>query len=58
MTRYTCFDCTEVVECPHCEQEMETEGTTYDLDDFPLEQQALLIIDGVCCVCGSFRVEQ
>ena len=47
-----------ISECPHCGQEMEEEGVTYDLLDYPEEIQWESTLHGSCPECGSLRTEQ
>ena len=56
-TKITCFACSTISECPHCGQEMEVEGVTYDMLDFPLEVQMEAVMYGHCPECGSYRTE-
>ncbi len=57
-TKITCFACSVISECPHCGEEMEQEGVTYDLLAYPEEVQWEFMLHGSCPECGSLRTEQ
>ena len=60
LMKYTCYSdmCSRIELCPHCDQEMEVHGTTYDWEDFDLPLQERFVMFGECCKCGSTEVEQ
>ncbi len=57
-TKITCFACSTISECKECGQEVEKEGITYDILDYPEDVQWESTLHGSCPECGSLRTEQ
>ena len=58
--KYWCYSemCAEEIECGECGNHYLKHGKEYDWEDFVYELQKRFIFEGLCCVCGSFEVEQ
>ena len=58
--KYTCYSeaCATVTECCECSQEVIEYGKVYDWDDYSYELQERFVMHGMCCECGSDKVEQ
>ena len=56
--KITCYSCSTIKECPTCGRDIEEEGVTYDMLDYPEEIQLDCVLHGLCPECGSYRTEQ